>query len=177
MLGGGVGRLQGLRGLTSDAVRKIRMVLWNGTIIEASDTANQDLFWGMRGAGQNFGVVYETVFETWPATNGGLNYESLLTFGLDAVGPIVDIINSLMPIDPALAIGFVGGSNPETLEVSLPASSKVKSGTPLIYYTDPCCSRPGLCRNSGKGQEVYKSVQELQHNAYRVDDLLCGFAH
>lgn len=70
MLGGGLGRLEGLHGLTSDALRSAHVVLWNGTIIQVSDKMNSDLFWGLRGAGQNFGFVTQAILETYPATNG-----------------------------------------------------------------------------------------------------------
>ncbi|KAI5866018.1 hypothetical protein GGS23DRAFT_364536 [Durotheca rogersii] len=118
-LGGGVGRLQGLHGLASDAVRKVRLALWNGTIIEASDNVNADLFWGIRGAGQNFGVVIETTFETFPATNGGLHYEAQMTFNISSLGDVIDTLNSLLPLDPGLAIVTIVAADPATLEPAL----------------------------------------------------------
>ena len=107
MLGGGLGRLQGLHGLTSDALRKVRMALWNGTIIEASDEVNQDLFWGIRGSGQNYGIVIESTYETWPATNGGMYYNADMIFTKDSVERIMEITNNLTT--PALdaKLGFV----------------------------------------------------------------------
>lgn len=118
MLGGGVGRLQGLYGLTSDAVRKLRIALWNGTIIEASEDVNSDLYWGMRGAGQNFGIVIETTYETYPQINDGLNYQADLTFSVDSVGDLIDTVNSMLPLDPALSLIVIGSVDPTTLEVS-----------------------------------------------------------
>ncbi|RYP91134.1 hypothetical protein DL770_002742 [Monosporascus sp. CRB-9-2] len=104
-LGGGVGRLQGKYGITSDSIRRVRMALWNGTIVEASDDINQDLFWGVRGAGQNFGIVIETTFETYPASDGGMHYNVDMTFSGESLETVIDTINSLIPdMDPALAI-------------------------------------------------------------------------
>lgn len=120
-LGGGIGRLQGLHGLTSDNVKNIRMALWNGTIIDVNETSNTDLFWGMRGAGQNFGFVIETTFETYAATNGGNNYEAQLAFNIDSLGDVVDAVNSLIPLDPNLALVTIVGTNvteDNSLEVS-----------------------------------------------------------
>ncbi|KAE8370460.1 FAD-binding domain-containing protein [Aspergillus caelatus] len=116
MLGGGVGRLQGLHGLTSDAVRDVRLALWNGTIIDVSADSHPDLFWGMRGAGQNFGIVIETTFETWPATNGGLQYDAFMTFSADSVEPVIEAMNSLFPVNPNLALVILFAINAETLE-------------------------------------------------------------
>lgn len=120
MLGGGLGRLQGLHGLTSDAVRKVRLALWNGTIVEASDKHNPDLFWGIRGSGQNYGVVIETTYETWPATNGGMYYNADMVFTKDSVKRIMEIINKLLTpaLDAKLAILTFFASDAATSNVS-----------------------------------------------------------
>lgn len=120
MLGGGLGRLQGLHGLTSDAVRSARVALWNGTIVDASADTNEDLFWGLRGAGQNFGIVIAAVFETYSATNGGQQYSSDMIFSADKLEAILDVTNRLLTpeLDPTLSVAMAIGSNPETLEVS-----------------------------------------------------------
>ncbi|KAI1496064.1 hypothetical protein F5X99DRAFT_425229 [Biscogniauxia marginata] len=118
MLGGGLGRFQGLHGLTSDALRSARVVLWNGTVVEASDDVNQDLFWGLRGAGQNFGIVTEAVFETFEATNGGMQYSADLSFTIDKLEQVFDTNNELLAngLDPALALVTAVGSDPTSLE-------------------------------------------------------------
>ena len=95
MLGGGLGRLQGLHGLTSDALRSVRLALWNGTIIEASATQHPDLFWGIRGSGQNYGIVFESTYEIWPATHGGIHYSADMTFAKSEIKQVTEIVNNL----------------------------------------------------------------------------------
>ncbi|KAF4336224.1 6-hydroxy-D-nicotine oxidase [Fusarium beomiforme] len=56
-LGGGHGFLTPRHGLTIDNLLKAEVVLADGTIVEASEDTNQDLFWAIRGAGAQFGVV------------------------------------------------------------------------------------------------------------------------
>ncbi|MCE0534130.1 LLM class flavin-dependent oxidoreductase [Kineosporia rhizophila] len=54
---GGVGWFAREHGLTIDALRSVDVVLADGTVKHASAEENPDLFWGMRGAGANFGVA------------------------------------------------------------------------------------------------------------------------
>lgn len=60
-LGGGIGRLQRHFGLTIDSLAAVELVTADGRLVRASDTDEPELFWGIRGAGWNFGIV--TAFE------------------------------------------------------------------------------------------------------------------
>ncbi|KAJ0118821.1 hypothetical protein J7T55_013076 [Diaporthe amygdali] len=62
MLGGGHGFLQNRFGLALDNLASARVVLGNGSVLTASDETHQDLFWALRGAGHNFGIVTEVEF-------------------------------------------------------------------------------------------------------------------
>ncbi len=60
---GGIGWLSRQHGLTIDHLRAVEMVLADGTVTRASDEENPDLFWAVRGAGANFGIVTSFEFE------------------------------------------------------------------------------------------------------------------
>jgi len=73
-LGGGMGRLQRKLGLTIDNLLAVELVTADGRVVSASDDENPGLFWGIRGAGANFGIVTSFEFQLHA-------FEGLVTHG------------------------------------------------------------------------------------------------
>lgn len=91
MLGGGHGYLQGSHGLLADYILEARVVLADGSRVTTSPDENNDLFWALRGAGHNFGIVtglkfkiYER-FEQWS--------EIQMTFSRDDLEEVFSLSN------------------------------------------------------------------------------------
>jgi len=73
-LGGGQGWLASKYGFSIDNLLSVDVVIADGTLLTASATQNEDLFWAMRGAGHNFGVVTSFEYQLHPVSSvlGGM---------------------------------------------------------------------------------------------------------
>jgi FAD/FMN-containing dehydrogenase len=88
-LGGGFGYLTRQFGWTVDDLLEVEMATADGSILRASRTENEDLFWALRGGGGNFGVVTQFVFrlhEIGPEVTAGL-----IAWSADEAGGVTDL--------------------------------------------------------------------------------------
>ena len=65
-LGGGIAWLMGKHGMAVDNLLSAEVVLASGEVVTASEDADPDLFWALRGGGGNFGVVASFEYRAHP---------------------------------------------------------------------------------------------------------------
>ena len=135
-LHGGLGVLHRKFGLTIDNLLEVEIVTADGRVRTASHTQHPDLFWAVRGAGSNFGVV--TGFE----------------FALHPVGPEIAMVVPIFALEDAptvlrtfrtFAANATDEMGPQALFWSVPAIADFPSelhGRPIVvvqvvYAGDP----------------------------------------
>jgi FAD/FMN-containing dehydrogenase len=97
-LGGGMGRLQRKHGLTIDNLLAVDLATADGRLVRATEEENADLFWGLRGAGANFGIATSFEFRLQ-------RLDPVITFGTvihpaDRVGELASLIRDTLEAGP-----------------------------------------------------------------------------
>jgi len=120
-LGGGLGWLHGLHGLTIDNLLSVDLVAADGSLLTVSDTEHPDLFWALRGGGGNFGVAVSFEYKLHPVTTvlGGM-----LLYPLDRGGEVLRLYRDFcpdLPDEAGLAAGCLTGPDGTAVAGLIPA--------------------------------------------------------
>lgn len=104
LLGGGFSLMQGFQGLAVDNLVSLRMINAAGEVVTCSETENQDLFWGVRGAGKHFGLVLDYELNIFPlevlgGANKGDVWVARILFGPDQIELVAKAIIEMETTD------------------------------------------------------------------------------
>ena len=102
-LGGGIGYLARGAGLSIDNLVSAEVVTADGRVLTASERENEDLFWGLRGGGGNFGVVTSFEFRLHPVDT---IYGGPMFFELAAAGDVLRFYREFIRDAPEQFGGF-----------------------------------------------------------------------
>jgi FAD/FMN-containing dehydrogenase len=147
--GGGYGWTSSKYGLTCDNLISAEVVLADGRVVTASEQENEDLFWGIRGGGGNFGIVTEFEYRLHP------------------LGPIVLAGLALWPIERAEDVlrawrDYVDGSPDE-----LSTACAIFTAPPEEFLPDYLRGRVALgmlamyVGDPEKGAEIIQPLKDL----------------
>ena len=147
--GGGYGWTSSKHGLTCDNLLSARVVLADGRVVTASPREHEELFWGIRGGGGNFGIVTE--FE----------------LRLHGLGPTVLAGLALWPLEEAHEVirGWRDYMDAAPDEVS--SACVVVTAPPEDFVPDHLKSRPALgmavlyVGDPDEGARVLEPLREL----------------
>ena len=104
-LGGGIGYLDRLAGLTCDNLLAAELVTADGEVLQASADAHPDLFWALRGGGGNFGVVTAFTYRLHPVTEV---YGGLLGYTTDRAAEVLRAFAEFGPGAPGRLALYAG---------------------------------------------------------------------
>jgi hypothetical protein len=125
-LGGGLGFNTRMYGMTVDNMLSCEMVTVEGQVVRASAEENPDLFWGLRGAGHNLGVV--TSFEFQAHRVGPDVYSGFICYPIDQAEQIMTALDAhLAGASRALTVDPVLLPAPP-----LPGLPESQIGTPIL---------------------------------------------
>ncbi|KAI5926546.1 hypothetical protein F4810DRAFT_707635 [Camillea tinctor] len=103
-------------GLMADQVVSARLVLPNSELVTVSEKSNPDLFWAIRGAGHNFGLVTEWEFRVYDIKNPKWSYEIFIYSG-DKLEALYNLANTMLkdqPPEPILWFAIIYDGPTET---------------------------------------------------------------
>jgi FAD/FMN-containing dehydrogenase len=146
-LGGGVGRLQRNFGLTIDNLAAVELVTADGRLVRATETEEPELFWGLRGAGWNFGIA--TAFEFRLHPFGPDLHRGVLTFPATRAQELWDIFRAYAPSAPD-AVACIFG-----LDRAAPDAGYAEDmvGKPIVFFA---------WNHSGAAEDVERDTAALR---------------
>jgi FAD/FMN-containing dehydrogenase len=151
-LGGGIGWLSRLHGLTIDSLVGVDIVTADGRLRRASAESEPDLFWALRGGGGNFGVAVAFEFEAralGPVAAGKWEY------------PLADIHDAMM------GAALIAADAPREITISF---SVTRLGVALTAFWTGAPARADAAlapfgRLTGSGAGGHGPVSFLDHQS------------
>jgi FAD/FMN-containing dehydrogenase len=98
-LGGGLGWLTRRYGLACDSVNAVELVTADGSLLHVTADFDPELWWGLRGAGTNFGVVTQLELRLHAVRQV---YAGTAAFPLDRLADVLDALRDLDQADEEL---------------------------------------------------------------------------
>ncbi|KAL4947846.1 FAD binding domain protein [Aspergillus filifer] len=173
-LQGGYGYYTPRHGLVLDTILAAKVVTGAGEILTASPEENEDMFWAIRGAAMNVGVVCELTFQAYPQPN--LIWYGMNSYPADDVVHVAEALNAsifhpqgkaaaqcvvhLLPDDmktPVVStVLFFNGSKEEAHEhfAALLKIKPIKEDMAMRPFSETCTILDPLVQPGGRKMEI-----------------------
>ena len=169
-LGGGMGWLARRFGLACDNVSTYEVVTADGATLRVSESQHEDLFWGLRGGGGNFGVVTEFEFRLHEVGISAL----LIDHTFDAAkAPMAmrrwrDLVVNGVPAQ-ATPTAWVG-TMPDAPDVPAQLRNRTAASLGFVWVGDSDEGRRFAALVARLGQPLTKRVGELSYLGLQTID-------
>jgi FAD/FMN-containing dehydrogenase len=157
-LGGGMGRLMRVHGLSIDNLHSLDIVTADGKHRHASATENPDLFWGLRGGGGNFGVATAFEYQLHPLNHKVLS--GLVVYPYSQARSICAAVAELAasaPDELMLGLGIANNSSPQLPGLTV--------GWAVDYCGDPAVGEKLLEPLRKLGKPLFNTVSAVTYLA------------
>jgi FAD/FMN-containing dehydrogenase len=148
-LGGGFGWLSRKYGFACDNLLSADVVTAEGQFVRASATENEDLFWGIRGGGGNFGIVTSFEYQLYPV--GPTVLGGLFLYPLERAEEVMRFYRAYTDRAPA----ELGSQVFLRLAPPLPFVSETFHGKPVVGIAF-CYAGP-----VAEGEQVIQPIMDL----------------
>ncbi|KAL8724366.1 MAG: hypothetical protein Q9166_007987 [cf. Caloplaca sp. 2 TL-2023] len=107
MLGGGITRSMGLYGAGVDQILQVNIVTASSDSLLVNPTLHPDLWYAIRGAAPNFGIVTSALVKAYPTPKAqNIAWQGAITFSDDKLEPLIQAIYDL-DLRPEMQIDFL----------------------------------------------------------------------
>lgn len=151
-LGGGLGRLMGQHGALCDNLVSANIVSADGRLLRAAADENADLFWALRGAGANFGII------------------TSLEYRLHPIAPVISGV-LLYPISELRQVVRAFGEFMQTAPATLDASIEIGKGILQFSETQEPAITVHVCC-CGPLREAERAVEPMRRFGTPISDTI-----
>ncbi|CAG8978427.1 hypothetical protein HYALB_00013245 [Hymenoscyphus albidus] len=174
IIGGGLGNMMGMCGLGVDNMLSATVITASGEKINVSKDENSELWWGLRGAGGNFGVVSSLTVKSYEQVNGGIFCSGSIGFVGKSVNEIGEIARTLekFEIGRKMAVGILWARIPPSFQPTFfihlfyagPEDEATKAFEPLFalkptFVNDPAGVKGGRRPTWGIGLKRFDGAR------------------
>jgi FAD/FMN-containing dehydrogenase len=166
-LGSGSGWLERLLGPTCASLISAEVVTADGRILRASAEENQDLLWGLKGGGGNFGVVTEFEFRLRPV--GPIVYGGMIVHPREMAGDLLRFYRDFMESAPdEVGGGFAFFTTPTDDRLPEQARGVPAAMLIVVHAGDPVEGERLLRPLVDWGDPVVTMVQPMPYTAVQA---------
>ena len=163
-LGSGSGWLERVYGPTANSLMSVELVTADGRVVRATPDQNEDLLWGVKGGGGNFGVVTEFEFRLRPM--GPIVLGGMILHPRSAAKELVRFYRDFMASAPDEVCGGLALiTAPPADFVPEEARGQLACGLVVLYAGDPAQGEKALRPLLDWGEPLVKMVQPMPYSA------------